>query len=224
MRPIQKALPFIPALLLRGALPLRADEWSGLAEAADSFGRITEFLQGVHSFLSGISFISETIGFPTLFLFLAIILLSAGFTAMGVPKGKPSFLASLFTADCIWALWNISLQARFGEYIGSMIRSNLILLAPAATVSIVARIAPLLTARARRAGVGLFQKKKSLDRDAAVKLLEDYQEKSSGLGASLLSDILAASVDPIVRFSDATKERARALEELLDRLGETDVK
>lgn len=210
--PVTHTLRRIVLLLFVCARPLAAE---GREPALDFLGQLEEIIEivrGLHSFLSGIALISETIGFATVLLFLGVILLSAGFTAVGVPKGAPSFIASLLTANILWALWNIALKASPGECVAAMIRSNLILMAPAAA----AALAALATVRIRRYLGGLFRSRTVLDGEKAASLLREYQEKSARLSSSLAEDIISSRGGEHVTLSGDTVTRAGELEEILE--------
>ncbi len=210
--PVAHTLRRIVLLLFVCALPLAAE---GREPALDFLGQLEEIIEivrGVHSFLSGIALISETIGFATVLLFLGVILFSAGFTAVGVPKGAPSFIASLLTANILWALWNIALKASPGECVAAMVRSNLILMAPAAALA----LASLAAVRIRRYLGGLFRSRAVLDGEKAASLLREYQEKSARLSSSLAEDIISSRGGERVPLSGETVTRAGELEEILE--------
>ena len=205
------------ALLLFGsALPLTAEVREPAGDIFGQLGEIVEIVRGVHSFLSGIAIISETIGFATVLLFLGVIVFSAGFTAVGVPKGIPSFIVSLVTADILWVLWNIAIKASPGECVAAMIRSNIIIIAPAVIAAVAARGA----ARLRRSLGGLVRPRALLDGEQAASLLREYQERSSRLSSALAEDIIFARKGDGVRLTGKTLDQAGKLGETIEKIRE----
>lgn len=217
-RPIALTLRRIAVFLLCGALPLAAEGGEQAGDIFDQASEIIDIIRGVHSFLSGIALISETIGFATVLLFLAVILFSAGLTAVGVPKGAPSFIASLLMADLIWVLWSVSLKASPGEIAVALFRSNLILAAPAVVIAIAARTAAPAVARLRRVLAGLFTHTAILDAEEAAALFREYQERSSRLSSSLAGDIASSPGKDGAPISGETAKRAGELGEILERI------
>jgi hypothetical protein len=206
----------ITLFLLGGALPLAAEGREPAGDIFGQLGEIVEIVRGVHSFLSGIAIISETIGFATVLLFLGVIVFSAGFTAVGVPKGIPSFIVSLVTANILWVLWNIALKASPGECVAAMIRSNIIIIAPAAITAVAARG----SARLRRSLGGLLRPRALLDGEQAASLIREYQERSSRLSSALAEDILFSRNGDAVRLSGRTLDQAGELGETIEKIRE----
>ena len=206
------------AFLLCGISPLAANS----PGASDLFGQtaeIIDIIRGIHAFLSGIALVSETIGFTTILLFLAVILFSAGFSALGVPRGAPSFITALVAANALWILWCVSARTPAFECAAAMVRSNLIIAAPAIVVAVAARGIPRAAMRLRGAFRGLFKSRAALDGEDAATLFREYQEKSSRLASSMADDLAASRDKPSVSLSGETAMRARELMDLLGRIG-----
>ncbi len=190
---------------------------AGLTDITESLQELTDAVRGIHSFLAGVSFISETIGFGTILLFLAVIVFSAGYSALGLPKGKASFFSSLITADALWVLWNVSFNAPPAEYIISMIRSNLIVLCPLAVVAVITRAAPPLAVRIRSGVRSLFGRRREIGAREAAALSGECQARSARLNRAVMEDILASGgTGDAVSLSAETRKSAEELREALD--------
>jgi hypothetical protein len=189
-----------------------------LADITDALKKISDFLQGVNSFLSGISFISETIGFGAILLCITVIVFSAGYSAVGVPRGKASFFASLITADIIWVTWKLSFNAPVADYIFSLVKSNLIVLSPFAMVVILGRLAPSLFPKIRRKFSPLFRKKRHLETNEFHQLYNEYQALNSGLNRSMMEDIMASRDNNRVNLSPETRLNIDKLKHTLEKL------
>jgi hypothetical protein len=193
-----------------------------LADITDALQKISDFMQGINSFLAGIAFISETIGFGTVLLCIAVIVLSAGYSAVGLPKGKASFLAALITADSIWVMWEISFKAPAADCIFPLVRSNLIVLSPLAAVAILKRLAPSLVPKIKRIFPSLPRKKKHMDTHAFLSLYDEYQAQSAGLNRSMLDDILAARDGNRVSLSTETRMNIHKMKRTLEKFDSGD--
>jgi len=188
-----------------------------LADITDALKKISDFLQGVNSFLSGISFISETIGFGAIILVITIIVFSAGYSAVGVPRGKASFFASLITADIIWAMWKMSINAPITDYIFPLVRSNLIVMSPFAAALFLGRLAPFLFPKIRRKFSSLFRKKQHLEANEFLLLYYEYQVQTAGLNRSLVEDIMASRDNKRVNLSPETRLNIDKLKHTLEK-------
>jgi hypothetical protein len=192
---------------------------AGLTDITESVKELTDVIQGINSFLSGISFISETIGFGTILLFLAVIVFSAGYSALGMAKGKITFFSSLATADAIWVFWNVSLNDPLSHYWYPLIRSNLIVLCPLVVASLISRAAPGLLVRAGKIIPSLFHSRKQIGRREAAALYDECQARGARLNRALGEDILSASASGgTVGLSPETRKSAEALRETLDKI------
>ncbi len=195
---------------------------AGLTDITESVKDLTDVIKGINAFLSGVSFISETIGFGTILLFLAVIVFSAGYSALGMARGKITFFSSLLTADALWVFWKASLNEPLSENLYSIIRSNLIVLCPPVIAVLLSRAAPGLLGKTGRIISSLFSGKKQLGQREAAALCDECQARSAMLNRALLEDILAAPVSGgPVNLSPETRRSAEALRETLDKINTT---
>ncbi len=192
---------------------------AGIADISDTLRELTDVMQGIHNVLSGFSFISDTIGFGTIVLFIVVIILSAGYSALGMARGKASFLSSLVTADALWIFWKISFNIPPSDYLFSIARANLIVLCPLIIVAIISRAAPRLRKKINLSLSNHMDNKKTMGAPGAAALLEEYQERGARLNRSFLDDILASggTGDP-TRLSVETRKRLEELRDTLDRI------
>ncbi len=195
---------------------------AALADMTDITGSLKELsnvIQGINSFLSGVTIISQTIGFGTILLFVAVLLFSAGYSAMGMPKGKAAFLSSLVTADALWAAWNVSLNTALSDYLAPMIKSNLIVLCPLIIVAVMSRAFPAAGRMIGSALSSLIGRKQKISAGTAADLFGEYRERCARLDRAVLEDIIAAGGGgKPVNLSPETRTRAEELRETLAKM------
>lgn len=187
---------------------------AGIADISDTLRELNDVMQGMHNVISGFSFISDTIGFGTILLLIAVIVLSAGYSALGMARGKASFLSSLATADALWIFWKVSFNTPPSEYLFSIVRANLIVLSPLIIVAIVSRAAPRLRQKINVSLGSLMKNKKSMEASEAAALFEEFRERETRLNHAFQDDILASG--------GAGEPVRKSMEELRDTLEKID--
>lgn len=194
-----------------------------MTDIAGSLKELSDILQGIHAFLSGVTFISQTIGFGTIVLFMAVLLFSAGYSALGMPRGKASFLSALVTADVIWAAWKAGLNAPLSDSLVPMIKANLIVLCPLIIAAAMSRAFPAAGRMFGAALSSLIKRKKRIGARGAAGLFGEYRERCARLDRVLLEDIIAAGRDAkYVSLSPETRKSAEELRETLARMDEAE--
>jgi hypothetical protein len=206
------------SMLFYGALvrPLayREARLAGISDISETLQEISNVLKGIYSFISSLSSIpllSTTIGFDTILLFIGIVVFTAGFSAIGVPKGKFSFLASLVTADALWVLWKESMKAEFPGYLAPILKSNLIVLTPFILVMIFSAAFPHLWMKFKRSITSLFHRKTAFNKKDFLALYDEYQERSTELNRLIVSDMLASGASEKTSLS---QEAVKSIEDL----------
>ncbi len=223
----------LPTVLLAAVLPVlgqcpvssnsRLAALADLTGFAGSLKELSDVIQGINSFLSGVTFISQTIGFGAILLFIAVLLFSIGFSAMGVPRGKASFLSSLITADVIWAAWKVSFNTPLSDYLGTMVRSNLIVLCPLIIAAVISRLFPASARKTGTALSSLIKRKKKTVARGAVDLFREYRDRCARLDRAILEDIIAAGgAGNPVSLSPETRKSVEELRETLTKIDEAD--
>jgi len=119
---------------------------SGMMSAWDD---IKGFMNSVSTFFSTLSSIVSLLGFKTIALLIAVLMLSSGFSAIGVPKGRISFFLALAVADAIWILFKMSFGDPLSDYLSTVIKSTLIVSLPFLAVVIIKKIWPRMRSRLR---------------------------------------------------------------------------
>ena len=76
-----------------------ASSMEGAVETIKGLGR---FLDSINSIIAAVS---SVIGIEVFVLLIAVLLISAAISFLGVSKGKFSFFCSLIIADIFWFLW-----------------------------------------------------------------------------------------------------------------------
>jgi hypothetical protein len=176
---------------------------SALSDVTQAFKDISGALEGIRTFLSGIAFISKTIGYETILLFIFVIVFSIGFSSIGVPRGKASFLVSLTAVDALWALWKASVNARFADFFPQMLKSNLIVLSPLILVAILARVFPFLTASLRTAVLSPFLRMRVFNKKRLAGLHQEFRARSEALDGLIRSEMVGSD-DEKITLSAAT--------------------
>jgi hypothetical protein len=92
-----------------------------------TFDGLSRFLDNIYSFMSAIS---NLLGYRAIALFFAIAFTSAGLSAIGFPKGKTSFFISMIIINILWFTWNTSFEIDYLYTIGTMLKTNGIILFP----------------------------------------------------------------------------------------------
>jgi len=110
------------------ALPLYAIEIvDTYKQIKTTFDGLSRFLDNIYSFISAIS---NLLGYRAIALFFAIAFTSAGLSAIGFPKGKTSFFISMIIINILWFTWNTSFEIDYLYTIGTMLKTNSIILFP----------------------------------------------------------------------------------------------
>lgn len=162
---------------------------STLESIERTFADVKDSLDGIQRFASGIAAvwraISAVIDPRALALLAAVLIVSAGFSALGVPKGRTCFLVSLVFVNALWLLWGRSMNPDSIAFIPGMIKINIYLLLPYFLIVISAHFLPIIIRRAVRAfGRGL-------DREEAQLLVERFDDESARARESIVRDLSA---------------------------------
>ncbi|MBN2041718.1 MAG: hypothetical protein JW864_16900 [Spirochaetes bacterium] len=181
----------------------------------------TEIIKGIGGFLKSfatmISVISGFIGIRAIVLFIIVSLFGLGLSFIGIPRGKASFFASLIIIDIVWFLWLKNMSSGSFEImhqIWKIIKTSLILIIP----FIVIHLFKSKSAIGRFAikFIYIFRRNKNnLNQNTAVKLAEDFQDRSSSLQKSLFNDILTHNNKGNITLSPSTLKERKKLEDLL---------
>jgi hypothetical protein len=192
---------------------------AGVADITDTLRELADVMQGIHNVISGFSFISDTIGFGTILLLIAVLVLSAGYSALGMTRGKATFLSALATADALWIFWKVSFNTPPAEYLFSIVRANLIVLCPVIIAAIISRTAPSLLKRISVRVSSIIHNKKTMGAPEAAALFDEYQERGARLNRAFLDDILASGgAGGPVSLSGETRKSLEELRETLDKI------
>ncbi len=213
------ALTLLLAMTLPGGGP--GDPVTVFAGLSSTLNEIKDFLTGINSFISSIVSLSKLIGFSTFILFLFIMLLSSGLSAIGIPRGKVSFTLSLLIADSIWIMWSRSFNPGSYDFLLRIGRANLIILLPVIFVAFTAWIfPPLLNKLKRKIRRSGFRKGKGFSGTETVKLSEEFADYSRGFQNSLVNDIISSESKKDILLSPETLSFSRKLKGLLEELEE----
>jgi hypothetical protein len=188
-----------------------------LSDVTQALKDISGTLEGIRSFMSGIAFISKTIGYETILLFIFVIIFSIGFSSIGVPRGKASFLVSLTAVDALWVLWKASVNARFADFFPQMLKSSLIVLSPLIVVAILARIFPLLLASLKNTMLSPFRRMRVFSKKRLAGLHQEFRARSEALDGCIRSE-MAGTDDEKITLSSVTIQTIEELKSTLTKL------
>lgn len=172
-----------------------------LQELAHYVTAIKEFLATIHSFLS-------VIGLNTLVLLLMILFFSAGLTALGVPRGKISFVLSLGIADMLWILWEKNFNPLTLDFFLQVLKANAIISHPVIAVFIIKTFFPKIS-----------KKIKNLKSRISPSSYRDYviqvEQLTSEFHHFLIRDLLN---DNNCHLSKETRKAGESLKETLKKM------
>ncbi|MDY6967539.1 MAG: hypothetical protein SVR08_02620 [Spirochaetota bacterium] len=190
---------------------------SVLSQAKDLFEGLYRFF---FTTTSAVITVTSFIGFNTLMLLAAVLFFSAGFSVIGVPKGKASFFTSLIFADIIWFIWAVSFDPDSYMFLIQMFNSNLVLLIPFLLLPVLKKVASYLNRKIFSRLLSLlripFINKRDADYEDVINISEKYNEASSHFQKSLLKDLLYNRGEKVV-ISSATINNIKHLKDVIVR-------
>lgn len=187
--------------------------------AASAYNDTKDFISGLKLFFEKLSTIASLIGFKTIVLLIAVLFISSGLSAIGVPKGRFSFFLSLAVADAIWILWKSS----FGESASywPIVQSTLILSLPFLLILLIKKAVPKIRPRLKNVFARFTKQDIQIKRGEIRLLLRQFLEKSTELHnniqenmdndtASLgLSAITSREISEIKKILDSIEKKNR---------------
>jgi len=192
------------------------DSFNALSSSVDQINR---FFTAAAEFMATLKAILTATGMATVVLFLAVILISTGLSALGVPRSKLSFIISLAAADSFWFAWEKALGNAAAGFLPGMIKSNAILLAPVALVACLSFAAPLAK-KLWLKSVHLIRnvKKNEYSPDSAMELMIELDRKAASLRESIMNDTKLGLKKRSFPLSGATIEARQSLEKTLKKI------
>jgi hypothetical protein len=225
------ALSLAASLILLFHAAPRADisnaAFTGLSSTVDSFNNsineMKNLIEDIKKTFNSITFFFKKIGafidlidLTTLLLFISVIFLSSGFSSIGVPRGIPAFFLSLFTADTVWILWEMSFGRGFSDIIPNLIKSNLIIFTPLLTIWIIRFFRPKAVSLIKK--LYYFNKRASIPKSMIIDITGKIQNDWADFQKNLTKDLLASSGNNNVIISPETSEKIKSIKENLDNL------
>ncbi len=186
---------------------------------SSTLSEIKDFLSGINSFINSMVSLSKLIGFSTFLLFIFIMLLSSGLSAIGIPRGKVSFTLSLLVADSIWIMWSRSFNPGSYDFLARVGRANLIILLPVILFAFSAWIfPPLFKKMKRKIKSSGFRKGKGFSGSETMKLSKEFADYSREFQNSLVNDIIGSESKKDILLSTETLRFSRKLKGFLEEL------
>lgn len=205
---------------------ISADFSSTLTDMRNTLDGIKKTFEGIGRFVKSISdFISSiasVINLRALVLLVAVLVFSAGFSAIGIPKGGWSFFLSLFVIDALWYLWRNSMNPdTFLYHMRPILVINGYLLIPWVALMALKRV---MGRAFRTAGdkisasfTAIFLRKR-IERDELLFLKDKFEDASARVLQSMEKDITDSS-HPKPSFSKTTMLHLREVRALTKKLG-----
>jgi hypothetical protein len=171
----------------------------------DTIEQIGLFIAAVKQFFTLLAGIFSVTGLNTLVLFFAVVIISSGLSALGIPRGKSSFVLSLAAADAFWFAWERGLGTEIPAFLPAMIKSNLLLLLPLALVALASAAAPHIR-RLPAVATSLLRRKKhaSPPADQALNRFMEIDRRMHALRGCCIRDIKEGFKGAGVAFSPET--------------------
>ncbi|PKL39835.1 MAG: hypothetical protein CVV44_06335 [Spirochaetae bacterium HGW-Spirochaetae-1] len=169
---------------------------------------IQDLITGINTFISRVSTVTGLVGFQTILLFISVLIISSGLSAIGLPKGKTVFLLSLAMADTLWILWKDSFNPESLSYLVPVLRANLILLIPLITYILLKAFVPFLFPQIRNVLFRLLpgsgrrlrdQLTRETSRELMLKSLSLYITLQKNNGGNDKNEILSSQADKLVK-------------------------
>jgi|GEM_PF-663899 len=205
-----------------GGVTVLEDAKSTFSEIRVAINEIRETAGGVWRFLESISSAVRTIARlvdpRALALLFFVLLFSAGFAAIGIPRGRQSFFLSLALADALWFVWGKSMDEEMPSYALSMALVNLYLLSPYLLYLLLRRSVPPAAGRALAALRRRWTARKPAERGYIRRIARDIDDESLRLIASLSRDLAETGKEEAVTLSGESKGSITRLRDTLDRL------
>ncbi len=194
---------------------------SSFSEIQNSIEQTKEFLASVERFVSTLSTVvtavTSVVGSKTILLLLLVILISSGFRTLGMGAGLFSFLLSLFIADSLWFLWGKSVQTGLLSNLVTILKTNLIILAPVILYFLYKKYSVDIRNLIKRAVFRNFRSPMSLyEAEQMVLLLE---HGSQDLIKKIGEDIKKGGKEKSLRISDESYRSLENMKHLLAKIG-----
>lgn len=183
----------------------------------DTLAEMKSMYQGISTFIESLRKITGYAGFGTVVFLLAVLMVSSGLAALGLPRGLIPFGFSLLIVSSVWWLWNSSFDPQGSGISSSMIKANLIALVPVLLFFALSRGLPLLWKVLQKYINPVKMKKEDL-LEQNRRIGEQYQAFNG-----YLSGDLSRAADSI-KLSPQTRAAARNLAATLQNLVEKDAK
>lgn len=205
-------------MIISCILPPPAQLGSAGTQIAGLFSDTKDAMDGLKRFIDSLSAvtagISQIVGIRVIILFLAVLLLSAGLSSIGLPRGRASFFVSLFIADFFWFLWKRSFSPESLDFIASMVEPNLVLLLPFLLALIFKKFIPRRLERLRRRLASALKKPPAeggvFDKSQLMEFSDRLDETSRRFQHALWKDIADSDGDKTV----ISRETMDGLDEL----------
>ena len=194
-----------------------------ISDTQETIREMKNTLDGLSRFAATLRSVAATLasimGLRTIALLIGTLFFSMAASSLGIPRGMPSFIAGLAASDILWFIWARSFHPGSLEFLPDMIRSNSLLLIPAATVFLLVKVAfPRVARMASR--IHIFHRgagRGPLSRKELAELLDEYQTRSLSFQKALLCD-LAGGTEESSGPSRETLDSAAGLESTIKKL------
>jgi hypothetical protein len=184
----------------------------------DMLRDIQGIINMIKAFISWLEALSKMLGFRTIILLLAVMILSSAMSAFGLRRGKFTFLLSLGIADALWIIVEKSFGVALPEYLGHMFKANLFLLSPLAAVALIKKFQPPLARTIRNFAGRITGRDITLRKKELQAISRQALDRTIALYDSIHNSLDREKTWETVRLTTETRYHIKDLRRLLDLL------
>lgn len=210
-------------VLLPSVSAFGMDIGGAFTEIRQNFRELKESIEGIGRFITAlhgiIGAVTSVIDPAALLLLMVVLVFSAGFSSIGIPRGKASFAVSLIAVDLIWFLWKRSMNPGSLAYLPGMLIANLYIIVPYLSFVFICKV---LRKHVSAGGYALSKSirkhvfRRGVDKSDALLLTDKLRGSSAAAVNSLERDL--ERDDGRADLSQGTRELLAELAKNLDKI------
>jgi hypothetical protein len=202
---------------MNGSAACYAGITDSINELSDSIENINNAVAGIRAFVDRLSVFLSFAGYQSVIVFTLVMLLSVGFSAIGLPRGIATFLLSLAVIDALWILWKTSFSEGFSQYMPSIIKVNAFVLAPIGVFYAFMRGLPFIAGSIKK----IIQKRKaggSFSKSELLTLNDEMLRGAAALAGSVMEDISESKDRETIILTNKTTEAAERMKRICEQI------
>lgn len=180
---------------------------AGFSESIDELGKIVDSIKAIFDLITTvISTLNSIFGLSVILLFIAVVILSAGLSALGLPKGKITFFSSLLIADFFWYIWYYAQNPETYGFIWSIFKTSFILISPYIVIMLLKFLIPTLYEEIRKKVLY----KKAIPKKDLVRIYSDLSDDWNSFSSNY-QEMLLENEDSVVISTQVNEDVDRIL-------------